>query len=551
MSLFIRFSLLEELKHRLSSSVKWLRKRVTKVVKRYKTLSRLLGFALLFGLMLLFPPAILAAALLLVALNIWSPKGKGHFFTFAILLVLFYFAVDEMKTDRILIEAITVPENYSAQNPGYNSEVLTKHLADAIFRWQKDTLESMFIENYRTNSEIKYSNNDLIVNKYSKQARLMISDAKNTESILQTTVMGFNYSPLQLLNYLKLNGYLRKFFGYRHYVISGELTGGGEEKSRLLTLRVRSFNSEEIEKIEFKGNSSLDEAVAFILTGINPTLVPEYYIKEEKYEKALHSINLIMEREGPKPEYYNIKGVIYSKLHKQSEAIENYKMALELDENFYISYYNLAMSYYKNEEYDPAIDLFTKAIKSKADFCQAYFKKAWVHYDKEQYRLAIIDFNNAIERNFDYAFAYNCLGNTYYMLGEYNNAKEMYNKAIELEPNCSKYYNAYNNLGTVYHKEGDYPKAIEMYSKALTIDPDYGFAYYNLAKSYEAIREYEKAIITYERAGLDIPIFSLYNRASDRKIALDMSSYLFMNLRYLHYDSEFVQYNLIKSYERP
>jgi tetratricopeptide (TPR) repeat protein len=73
--------------------------------------------------------------------------------------------------------------------------------------------------------------------------------------------------------------------------------------------------------------------------------------------------------------------------------------------------------------------------------------------------------------------------------GEQVNPLEM---PAELEPHATA--DEWNHLGVVRGRRGDYTGAIDAFSRALQREPDYLKAYYNRAKAYVLLDEYEKAI---------------------------------------------------------
>ena len=69
-------------------------------------------------------------------------------------------------------------------------------------------------------------------------------------------------------------------------------------------------------------------------------------------------------------------------------------------------------------------------------------------------------------------------------------------KVVAQDPNV---LDAWVMLGNEYFNQADFKTAAEHYRKALTINPAYDLAIVNLAGAYRAMRDYEAAIVGYER----------------------------------------------------
>ena len=69
-----------------------------------------------------------------------------------------------------------------------------------------------------------------------------------------------------------------------------------------------------------------------------------------------------------------------------------------------------------------------------------------------------------------------------------------YDKIIALESNCKE---AYFNKGLVFANDKNYDEAIKCFEKVVEIAPDYHYAYYSLALTYELKDMPQKAIEYY------------------------------------------------------
>jgi len=126
-------------------------------------------------------------------------------------------------------------------------------------------------------------------------------------------------------------------------------------------------------------------------------------------------------------------------------------------------YTSRAIEYLEKRDYRNAIENFNIAISLDNHLYPAYLNRGCAYYELAQYDKAIEDFNQAIVLGPDKAKAYGWCGNAYYASTFYYEAFKYYDKAIELEPNSAIYY---LNRGYARLKIGDKSEAILDFKKA-------------------------------------------------------------------------------------
>jgi serine/threonine protein kinase/tetratricopeptide (TPR) repeat protein len=167
------------------------------------------------------------------------------------------------------------------------------------------------------------------------------------------------------------------------------------------------------------------------------------------------------------PEILLALGSVYNASGRTAEAIAELKRALEVSPNSDEAYSRLGSAYIGNGRSADGIQALKKAVA-----INPYY---WINY--------------------------NNLGNAYYEIGNFNGAADCYRKVIELDPN-NPY--AYNNLGAVLLQSGRFEEAVEPLQKSLQTDP-VGQAYSNVGIAYFYLRQYDKAIVNYEKAVQLVP----------------------------------------------
>ena len=150
-------------------------------------------------------------------------------------------------------------------------------------------------------------------------------------------------------------------------------------------------------------------------------------------------------------------------LGKTEEAISYYKIAIDEDPFNMDLWYNLGMIYNDLSKHYKAIDCFDMAI-------------------------AIDDF---------YQPAWYARGSSYSQLGRLHDAAESYRKSIELRSDDA---DSWHNLASALGDSGEYMEAIEAFSEAIRLEPAHYRSFFGRGICYDAVEDYEKAILDYDSA---------------------------------------------------
>ena len=157
--------------------------------------------------------------------------------------------------------------------------------------------------------------------------------------------------------------------------------------------------------------------------------------KRGEHLKAVDHLNKAIELGVEKydlKEIYSILGNTYLELDMYEKAIENHKMAIEIDGEFYEAWVNLGIAYRQSGDFDSAEECYSIAI----------------------------------ELNPDYAELHSSLGTLYILKNEGEKAVEAFELAISLDPTLSI---TYGNGALAYAMIGDFEKAEEFIKQAKTL----------------------------------------------------------------------------------
>lgn len=251
-------------------------------------------------------------------------------------------------------------------------------------------------------------------------------------------------------------------------------------------------------------------------------------------------------------DYWNTRGVDYSKQKKYDDALQSYEKAIDLDPSSSKLRINKANALSSKGQYKDAIETIRTAImleKPTSDrYPRALNTKGEVLFRQSKYHEAIAAFEEAIKQNPQLVYPWINLGAVHYELEKYDKAIEAYDKAIKLDP---KFVGAYYGKGRAHNSKKEYQEAIEAldnaierfertrlekldrfdiemyaliwsekgitltnqkknddaldnaihaYRTAIEFDPRYKVAWYNLGNIYSDKTEYDRAIEAYDRA---------------------------------------------------
>ena len=208
--------------------------------------------------------------------------------------------------------------------------------------------------------------------------------------------------------------------------------------------------------------------------------------------------------------YHFSKARLLDDQGQASEAIDEYKKALELDPNNSLIISEMAQSYLRNNRLREATDTATKAIAIDPDNIEAHkllttiylqaIGRANAHQppSAETINGAIHEFEEIIRIDPTERQSFLMLGRLYQIKGDRDKAKEIYQKFLGVEPGSEEGATA---LAKLHMEAGNYKEAAELLEAFVKQRPDSDTALQTLGEAYSEMQEYAKAAEAYRRAG--------------------------------------------------
>lgn len=194
-------------------------------------------------------------------------------------------------------------------------------------------------------------------------------------------------------------------------------------------------------------------------------------------------------------EYYINRSQLYWKLDQEEEAKRDLYLAIELEPENYLAWYNLALL-------DPTADLPRELIVDD-EFAPMLNLLGANAYERGDYATAASYFDQAIANNDQDALAYLNRGKALLQTGAHKQARADFLQSLQLD---SKNQNAFYLIGNSFFYEGDFNQAIGFYERYLSVDVGYENVWYNAAMAYLSIEDKDRAcqcLKTADKLGMD------------------------------------------------
>ncbi|TNF43672.1 MAG: tetratricopeptide repeat protein [Cytophagales bacterium] len=218
-------------------------------------------------------------------------------------------------------------------------------------------------------------------------------------------------------------------------------------------------------------------------------------IELKNYELALSYLDLAIEENPRKADYFAEQGRAFSRLGENMAAIDAYQKALDLDPDHKIARQGLAAT--QNGGDAILIEELNELIANGSANYQTYKQRGFFRMNHQDMEGALSDFSESIKMNVEDPESYFYRAWTYKNLKRFDKAEEDYSAAITLEPQNPGYFLA---RGQARYQNGKAEEALADFTLASSLDPEdpnlhyhKGIALHRLGKTKEACQEWKIA----------------------------------------------------------
>jgi len=193
------------------------------------------------------------------------------------------------------------------------------------------------------------------------------------------------------------------------------------------------------------------------------------YLLAEDYENAEYFFkNCVLDNPEDYSALYNLL-FCYEQLQEKEKAINTLNWILEKQPYNEVAWHQLGRIYVKSKNYKEALSAFDFAIISDDTFTGAYIEKGKLLEKMGRLNNAISNYQIALKTNEPSAFLWHRIGSCHLKLGNDSLGVQFLRKAIQLEPN---FEHAWIKLVAYYIKKKDYGKSKYYVLKGLKSNAD-------------------------------------------------------------------------------
>lgn len=234
-------------------------------------------------------------------------------------------------------------------------------------------------------------------------------------------------------------------------------------------------------------------------------LVMSWSLINEK-EKAMESINRLIENDPTNAKLYSIRGGLYNFAKRFEEAITDFNISERLDSKNFV-YQNRASCYIQMKKYELAKDDLNMAIKAGKYLSESYYLRGLCNQYMGSPESAYVDFCKALSLEPGHYKSLNARALHYLSLSKDNKAKNDLMSIVSHPPKKphptyrTELLQAYINLSGIYARQKNYRQALKCISDAHKIKPNHegsmsalGYIYYKMGRYHLSISSYTLAI---------------------------------------------------------
>eukprot|EP01114_Cavostelium_apophysatum_P021483 TRINITY_DN7511_c0_g1_i1.p1 TRINITY_DN7511_c0_g1~~TRINITY_DN7511_c0_g1_i1.p1 ORF type:complete len:618 (-),score=114.01 TRINITY_DN7511_c0_g1_i1:22-1875(-) len=225
---------------------------------------------------------------------------------------------------------------------------------------------------------------------------------------------------------------------------------------------------------------------AIILTNLN-----DLSSAVERYSQAI----AIGTNDKDKALYYNNRGNIVSFSEGDDRALEDYTMAIQLDDKHPMFYVNRAAIWMNKKEYQRALEDYSMAILLNPNNPMYYSTRYSCNKAMQDYKAALVDINRAIQLDPDNDEYYVYRSQLHRATGEIELAMANINEGIKRNP---KNADALRGKAEIFARLGNFAEATAAATKAVQILPS-SWNLYCLAVVHELSKNHKAALMCYSR----------------------------------------------------
>lgn len=220
-------------------------------------------------------------------------------------------------------------------------------------------------------------------------------------------------------------------------------------------------------------------------------------------------------------EAYQVRQTVFMDIEEYDQALADCQKCLKLNDDEQ-AYFNLAQVYEKLGMLNEAEQAYKSSLQKNRRVVKTHYSYAQLLYSLEKFNEADIEVTQVLQLDPRHLEGILLKSQVLAAQGHYLKASDQLSMASVEYPDVPQIY---LNRGDINNKLNQPGYAIIDYTKAIELDPENAETYYKRAGAYESIRDYEKALLDYDKllamSQYDGTAQRLHKEATDRMFELN------------------------------
>ncbi len=220
----------------------------------------------------------------------------------------------------------------------------------------------------------------------------------------------------------------------------------------------------------------------------------EILVQREKWDEVQPLLVSYLAEHANSWRVHYIQGYVLFRIHKVGDSIRELAKSLELNTNNAEGHKILGKDFVVIGKYDYAQTELEQAARLAPDSAEIHYSLGEVYSVRDMFREAKPEFLKATQLDPKYAEGYNALGFTEESLSNDTAALAAYETAIRVaQEKGSKFEAPYVNLSAFYNRLLNPELALQYAQKAIELNPNSDLAFYQRARAYQFLKNWELA----------------------------------------------------------
>jgi len=263
-----------------------------------------------------------------------------------------------------------------------------------------------------------------------------------------------------------------------------------EETGKTVTIGVASFPTITYKQPEIINNArkALDHATFFganslvAFDDVSLNISGDKFYEKGELQEAINEFKLALELDPNNVNVHNSLGVCYGLQSRYDSAIAEFQKAIATDPGEYMALYNLGLVHLLIEQGDRALEYFLDAYKINGNNFEVAFQTGKLYFETGNFKKCRPYFECAAELEPESGQVFRYLGDCYAADHMPEAAITAYKKAIKHNPHDAA---AMSALGSIFDNQGENPEITLMFLReSVALSPENGLFHHRLGRHF-------------------------------------------------------------------